>query len=49
MIVVTIFSCMIQVLLPETKLNYDGAGYFSYLMMVFRTSIGDYSFEDYKA
>ncbi len=49
MIVVTIFSSMIQVLLPETKVNYDGTGYFSYLMMAFRTSVGDYSFDDYKA
>jgi signal transduction histidine kinase len=49
MMAVAIFSCMIQVLLPETKVNYDGAGYFSYLMMAFRTSIGDYTFDNYKA
>lgn len=36
-------------LLPETKVNYEGAGYFSYLMMAFRTSIGDYTFDNYKA
>ncbi len=49
MMAVAIFSCLIQVLLPETKVNYDGAGYFSYLMMAFRTSIGDYTFDNYKA
>jgi len=49
MMAVTIFSCLIQVLLPETRVNYEGTGPFSYLMMAFRTSIGDYTFDNYKA
>ncbi len=49
MMAVVIFSCLIQVLLPETKVNYDGWGYFSYIVMAFRTSIGDYTFDNYKA
>lgn len=49
MMVVSIFSCLIQVLLPETKVNYEGTGPFSYLMMAFRTSIGDFTFDNYKA
>lgn len=49
MMVVVIFSCLIQVLLPESKVNYDGWGYFSYIVMAFRTSIGDYTFDNYKA
>ena len=32
MMAVVIFSCLIQVLLPETKVNYDGWGYFSYIV-----------------
>ena len=49
MMVVVIFSSLIQVLLPESKVNYDGWGYFSYIVMAFRTSIGDYTFDNYKA
>ena len=30
-------------------MNYDGWGYFSYIVMAFRTSIGDYTFDNYKA
>jgi Ion transport protein len=49
MMAVVIFSCLIQILLPETKANYEGTGPFSYIMMAFRTSIGDYTFDNYKA
>jgi len=49
MILIAIFSCFIQILLPESKYNYEGAGYFSYLIMAFRTSIGDFTFNEYKA
>jgi len=49
MVLIAIFSCLLQILIPESKYNYEGAGYFSYLMMAFRTSIGDFSFNDYKA
>ncbi len=49
MMAVAIFSCFLQVLLPESKSGYEGAGYFSYLMMAFRTSIGDFTFDNYKA
>ena len=49
LMVVAVFSCLIQVLLPESQVNYEGAGYFSYLMMAFRGSIGDYTFDSYKA
>jgi hypothetical protein len=49
LMVVAIFSCLIQVLIPESSVNYEGAGYFSYLIMAFRASIGDFTFDSYKA
>jgi hypothetical protein len=49
LMVVATFSCLIQVLVPKSQSSYEGAGYFSYLMMAFRGSIGDYTFDSYKA
>jgi hypothetical protein len=49
LMVVIVFSCLIQIVIPESQVSYEGAGYFSYLMMAFRASIGDFTFDSYKA
>ena len=36
-------------LLPEANESYEGASFFGYMMMAFRTSTGDYTFDNYKA
>jgi hypothetical protein len=45
----SVFSAMILILVPESNDSYEGAGVFSYLMMAFRTSIGDYTFDSFKS
>ena len=41
------FSLLILVLMPENIENYQGTGYFAYLVMAFRTSVGDFSLDQY--
>jgi len=46
--VVYSFSLLILVLMPSVMEKYEGAGVFSFLIMAFRTSIGDFGMEEYK-
>jgi hypothetical protein len=47
--VVSGFSMLILVMMPTVKDNYEGTGLFAYLVMAFRSSLGDFSLEEYKA
>jgi hypothetical protein len=47
--VVSTFSMLILVLMPSVAQNYEGLGLFAYLIMAFRTSLGDFSLDEYKA
>jgi hypothetical protein len=37
-----------MILMPEIKDNYQGTGNFAYLVLAFRTSVGDFSLDEYK-
>ena len=47
-IVIFTFSLMIVVLMHDADANYEGTGIFAYFFMAFRTSLGDFSIEDFK-
>jgi len=44
-IVVSTFSLFILVLIPSVKDSYEGIGLFAYLMLAFRSSLGDFSLD----
>lgn len=46
--VVSTFSMLILVMMPTVKDNYEGTGLFAYLVMAFRSSLGDFSLDEYK-
>jgi len=47
-IVVLTFSLILSVLLPESALKYPGTWIFSFVVMSFRTSLGDFDMDDYR-
>ncbi len=46
--VIMTFSLMILVLMPSISENYLGLGIFSYLVMSFRTSLGDFEMDEFR-
>ena len=46
--VITTFSLMLYVLLPNTSPRYEGTGIFTYLVIAFRTTLGDFEVDDYQ-
>ena len=48
-IVVYTFSLLILVMMPSVRENYEGTGVFAFLVMAFRTSIGDFSLDEYNS
>jgi hypothetical protein len=42
------FSLILSVLLPESALKYPGTWIFSFVVMSFRTSLGDFDMDDYR-
>ena len=47
-IVVATFSLILSVLLPEAAASYPGTWIFSFIVMSFRTSLGDFDMDDYR-
>lgn len=47
-IVVATFSLILSVLLPEAATSYPGTWIFSFIVMSFRTSLGDFDMDDYR-
>jgi hypothetical protein len=47
-IVVATFSLILSVLIPEAALSYPGTWAFSFIVMSFRTSLGDFDMDDYR-
>ena len=46
--VVIKFSLILFVLLPDASSSYPGTMIFSYVVIAFRTSLGDFEIEDYR-
>ena len=47
-IVVFTFSLILSILNPEAVLEYPGVSIFAFLIIAFRTSLGDFDVDDYK-
>ena len=45
--VVITFSLILSVLIPDASSSYPGTLIFAYVVMAFRTSLGDFDIEDY--
>ena len=48
-LVVAAFSLVLSILVDQDEKNYEGLGIFSFYVMAFRTSIGDYNLDNYAA
>ena len=46
--VVVTFSLILSVLIPDASSSYPGTFIFTYVVMAFRTSLGDFEIDDYK-
>ena len=46
--VVITFSLILSVLIPDASNSYPGTMMFSYIVIAFRTSLGDFEIDDYR-
>jgi len=47
-IVIITFSLVLSVLIPEESADYPGTWIFSFIVMSFRTSLGDFDMDNYR-